>query len=95
MEIFKDSFASDSLLYYIAQMNFLKFSSFFFLYCVAVAVIVSLVTERPRKEKLTGLTFGTITEEQKRQNAESYTWVDIIASIFVIAVVAWVMVYFS
>lgn len=89
------SYAEDGILYYIADMNFLKFSSFFFLYCVAVAIIVSLVTERPRQEKLAGLTFGTITEEQKRQNAESYTWIDITASLFVIAVVAWIMIYFS
>jgi len=95
MEVFRDSFAEGSLLHHLANMNFLKFSSFFFLYCVAVAVIVSLLTERPRAEKLVGLTFGTITEEQKRQNAESYTWVDIVASVFVVAVVAWVMVYFS
>ena len=95
LEVFRDNFATDTLLHTIANMNFLKFSSFFFLYCVAVAVIVSLLTERPRREKIVGLTFGTITEEQKRQNAESYTWVDVVASVFVIAVVAWVMVYFS
>jgi len=95
LEVSKDSLDPTGFLFQIADMNFLKFSTFFFLFCVATAVVVSLLTPRQDKAMIKGLTFGTITEEQKAAEANSYTWVDIVASLFVVAVVAWVMIYFS
>jgi len=95
LEVFKDSLDTDSLWFAIADMNFLKFSSFFFLYCVAVAVLVSIFTPRPSKEQLQGLTMGTLTAEQKAENRDSYNWIDIVASLFIIAIVIYVMAYFS
>lgn len=95
LEVTKDSLTPGTLLHNIADMNFLKFSSFFFLYCVAVAVLVSMFTKAPPREKVDGLTMGTISEAQKQENKESYSWIDVVASLFIIAVVAWVMIYFS
>jgi len=95
LEVFKDSLDVNSISYAIADMNFLKFSSFFFLYCVAVTVLVSMVTERPSLDRLGGITFSTLSEEQKASNRASYNWLDIIASIFIIAIVIFVMIYFS
>jgi len=95
LEVSKDSLDKGGFLFQIADMNFLKFSTFFFLFCVATAVVVSLLTPRQDKAMIKGLTFGTISDEQKEENATSYTWIDIVASLFVVAVVAWVMIYFS
>ncbi|MEM0994468.1 MAG: sodium:solute symporter [Bacteroidota bacterium] len=95
LEVSKDSLASDSIWFAIADMNFLKFSSFFFLYSVAVAILVSIFTPKPSTDQLTGLTFATLTAEQKATNKESYTWIDIVASVFIISIVAFVMIYFS
>ena len=96
LEVMKnDSWDQNGFLYQLADMNFLKFSTFFFLYCVAVAVVVSLLSPRQDEKDIEGLTFATITEEQKAKEAGSFTWVDIVASLFVVAVVAWVMIYFS
>jgi len=88
-------FDPNGWLYYLADMNFLKFSTLFFLYCVAVAVVVSLLTPRQNKKSIEGLTFDSITDKQKAENQSSYNWVDIVASLFIIAIVAWVMIYFS
>jgi len=95
LEVFKDSLDTDSIGYAIADMNFLKFSSFFFMYCVAIAVLVSMFSAKPSLEKLDGLTFPTVSEEQKAINRSSYNWIDITASIFIIAMVIFVMIYFS
>jgi SSS family solute:Na+ symporter len=95
LEVFKGSLDPDTFLYTFANMNFLKFSSFFFLYCVAAAVIVSLLTAAPVKARLAGLTFATISEEQKANNRASYGWVDIVASLFIISIVVFIMIYFS
>lgn len=95
LEVMKGSLNPDSFWFALADMNFLKFSSFFFLYCVAVAILVSMFTPRRNEKDLEGLTFNTITEKQKAENQDSYNWVDIVASLFVIAIVIFVMVYFS
>lgn len=95
LEVFKGSLAPDSFWFTFADMNFLKFSSFFFLYCVAAAVVVSLLTDKPIQSRLAGLTFGTLSEEQKADNQASYTWVDIVASLFVVSIVIFIMIYFS
>lgn len=95
LEVFKGSLDPGSFWFALADMNFLKFSSFFFLYCVAVAVLVSLFTPRRSEKDLEGLTFNTITEKQKAENQDSYSWIDIVASLFVIAIVIFVMIYFS
>jgi SSS family solute:Na+ symporter len=95
LEVMKDSLDPNGILYPIADMNFLKFSTFFFLYCVATAVVVSLLTPRQSMKSIEGLTMGSITDKQKEENASSYTWVDIVASLFVVLVVVFVMIYFS
>jgi len=95
LEVMKDTLDPNGILFKIGDMNFLKFSSLFFLYCVAAAILGSMLAPAQDKKDIEGLTFDSITEEQKKQNATSYNWIDIVASIFVIAVVAWVMIYFS
>ncbi len=95
LEVSKGSLAEGGFLYNFADMNFLKFSSFFFLYCVAATVLVSLFTGAPDKEKLTGLTMSTISAEQKEETKSSYGLIDIVTSLFIVAIVAWVMIYFS
>ena len=95
LEVFKDSFETSSLLYHIADMNFLMFSSFFFLYCVATTILVSIFSTTTLKKDLSGLTLSTLTNEQIESNRSSYTWVDITASLFVIVMVLYVMIYFS
>ena len=95
LEIVGDSLTPGTLLADFANMNFLKFSSFFFLFCVGLAVIVSLATPRPSEEQLEGLTFATLTKQQRMENRASYNRWDIMATVFVLAIVAFVMIYFS
>ncbi len=95
LEVAKDSLDPGSIWFAIADLNFLKFSSFFFLYCVAIAIVVSIFTQKRSDKDLEGLTMNTITDKQREENQNSYNWIDIVASLFVIAIVVFVMVYFS
>lgn len=95
LEVFKDSFYTSSMLYQIADMNFLKFSSFFFLYCVATTILGSLFSTSGLKKNLSGLTLSTLTNGQIESNRSTFSWVDITASVFVIVMVLFVMIYFS
>ena len=95
LEVGKGSLDPNRFLFHFADMNFLKFSSFFFLASVAIAIVVSMATPRPALAQLDGLTLQTTSIEQARENRKSFSIVDLIASAFVILIVLFVMVYFS
>ncbi len=94
-EIGRNSLEPGSLLHTFGTVNFLTFAAWFFLFCVLVCVIVSLLTKPPRPEQIQGLTYGTLTAEQKAANRASYNWVDVVLSLVVIAIVAFVMLSFT
>ena len=95
LEITKGSLDPDGILYFLGNMNFLSFGAWFFLFSIILLVAVSWLTPAPPTEKTDNLTFGTISEEEKRNNKNSYSWVDIVVSILIIAVVVAVMIFFN
>lgn len=95
LEILKSSFAEGSFLFTIADINWLVFGAYFFAMCIAIAISVSMFYPAPSQKQLTGLTFGTVTGQQKTENKNSYTVWDIIASVGVVLIVIYIMVSFS
>lgn len=95
LELSKESLTPGSFAHTFGSINFLTFGVYFFLMCCCVAVLVSLLTEKPTDEQLEGLTFGTITEEQKLANKNSYNWKDIVASILIVILVIFIMISFT
>ncbi|HMU46688.1 MAG TPA: sodium:solute symporter [Chitinophagaceae bacterium] len=94
-EIGKNSLEPGTLLHTFGTVNFLTFAAWFFLFCVIVCVVVSLMTKPPAPEQIQGLTYSTLSPEQKAANRASYNWVDVALSLVVIAVVAFVMLSFT
>ena len=92
-ELMKDDLTG--ILHTWATINFLHFCILLFVISVIICISVSLLTEKPGEEKIVGLTFGSLTPEQKAANKASYTWVDIAASLVVIAIVIGVLTYFT
>lgn len=95
LELVKESLDPESFWFLLGDMNFLSFASWFFLFCIILIVVVSYATAAPSDEKLKNLTYATITPEEKRKNKGSYNWKDIAISILIIAIVAYVMVWFN
>lgn len=95
LELFKNQLSPGSIWHGLGSMNFLTFGAFFFLACVIVAIAVSLLTEATPRAKLSGLTFSTLTEEQKIANRVSYNWIDVLGSALIVLVVIFIMLYFS
>tara|TARA_X000000950_G_scaffold225780_1_gene272293 strand:- start:542 stop:2161 length:1620 start_codon:yes stop_codon:yes gene_type:complete len=95
LEISKESLNPDGLLFYLGDMNFLVFGAWFFLFSIVLAIVASLVTQKPTNEKVLNLTFSTITPEEKANNRNSYNRIDILISILVVIVVIWVMLFFN
>ena len=95
LELFKDSLDPDGFLFLIGDINFLTFAAWFFLFCVILITAVSLLTSMPAKIKTDNLTFQTISDEEKKNNKNSYSWIDIAISILVVALVIGVMIFFN
>jgi SSS family solute:Na+ symporter len=62
---------------------------------VLIAIVVSYLTKAPDQDQIQGLTFGHVSEEQKQENRNSYGIGDILATIAIVAVIAWIMYTFS
>lgn len=95
LELNKEAFTQGSFLHTIGDMNFLHFSGWMFLFSVLIAIGVSLATPPQDEQQLSGLTLDTITPEQRAANRQSYNVLDIVASLVVVAIVAYVMVSFN
>ena len=95
LELALDSLDPQGILYKLASTNFLNFAAWFFLFCVSFCLAVSLLTPAPDYEKIKGLTFGSLTAEQKETNRNSYNAWDIGWSLLVIGIVIYVMTSFT
>jgi len=54
-----------------------------------------MLTTAPTEESIAGLTFGTLTAEQKASAKNSYNIIDIVASLCLILAIIGIMVYFT
>jgi len=95
LELAIGSLDPDGFLYVIASTNFLTFAAWFFLFSVILCLVVSFATPAPAYDRIKGLTYGSLTEEQKAANRNSYNGWDIGLSLLVIAIVAYVMISFT
>jgi len=95
LELNKTHLDPGSLMYTIGTTNFLTFAAWFFLFCVIVCVGVSLLSKAPSVDHIQGLTYATLSPEQKAANKATYNVWDIVFSLLVIAIVAYVMISFN
>ena len=92
-EIFKESL--DGFLYLFATINFSHMAIFMFIFSVSICIILSLLTNPQLEEKLKGLTFSTITNEQRASAKNSYTKSDIAFSGILVVIIIFVLTYFT
>ncbi|WP_276366521.1 sodium:solute symporter [Chryseolinea sp. H1M3-3] len=95
LELASDSLDPNGIVYALAKANFLTFAAWFFLFCVIVCVVVSYLTPAPSPEQIQGLTYSSLTEQQKQANRNSYNVWDIAFSLIVIGIVVYVMFSFT
>ncbi|HOY13255.1 MAG TPA: sodium:solute symporter [Saprospiraceae bacterium] len=95
LELMRPTLDPDGMLYALGSMNFLTFGAWFFLFCIILAVVVSLATPAPSEAQIANLTYSTLSAEEKAKNKTSYNWIDIAISALVVAIVIGVMITFS
>jgi len=84
-----------SFLWIINHIYFQYYSIIIFIVCVIVMIAVSYLTSKPSYEKLSGLTYGTITEEHRLLTRSSWDWRDVTASVLVIVAIIAAYLYFT
>ncbi len=94
LEIKKETLSSGFWLS-VAELNFLYFAIFSFLFSVIILIVVSLFTPEPNLDKLQGLTFGTVTQEDKKLSQQSWVNSDLIHSVVIVLILILILVYFS
>jgi SSS family solute:Na+ symporter len=92
---FENGYTPGSFLWIVNNIYFQYYSLLVFLVSLAVLIIVSYLTPAPRPARIAGLTYATITEEQRRASRESWTATDVIASAVVILVIVAAYLYFT
>ena len=92
-EICKDRLHG-TFLYGFANLNFLYFCIFLFLASLAIIIIVSLLTPQPAEERLRGLTYATVSSEDRRATKASWNKWDVIHSCTVVALILVIYMYF-
>ena len=85
----------DNLLYGFATINFAHMAIFMFLFSVALCISVSLATSPPDYKRISGLSFGTLTEKHKLENKGSYDIIDVVLSVVLVAIVIGILMYFT
>jgi SSS family solute:Na+ symporter len=91
---FEQGYPEGSFLWIINNIYFQYFSLFIFVVCVLVMISVSYLTEAPSAERISGLTFATVTAEDRAKTRGSWSKWDVIASGVVLCLILMAYLYF-
>jgi solute:Na+ symporter, SSS family len=92
---YENGWTEGSFAWIVNKIYFQYYSLLIFIVSILAMVIVSYATSPPSEERLHGLTFGTLTDEHRRESRESWGTGDVLASIAVLAAIIAAYVYFS
>jgi SSS family solute:Na+ symporter len=88
------TYAEGSFFWIMNNTFFQYYSLLIFVVCSVVLVVVSYLTASPSYEKLQGLTYATLTEEDRRHSRASWTVTDVVFSAVLLGVILAVYLYF-
>lgn len=74
--------------------NWLFFCGWMLVFCLVVAIVVSLFTQKPDEAKIQGLVFGTSTAEQRAATRASWNHWDIIHTVIILGITVAFYIYF-
>jgi SSS family solute:Na+ symporter len=94
MMIFKSSIQPESFLGQILAINWLVFEVFLLVFTICLMVVISFFTPKAEAEQLRGLTYFSQTPEQKAETRNSWSTLDIVTSLGVVAICAVFYFYF-
>jgi solute:Na+ symporter, SSS family len=88
-------FGPGTFLHAMATINFLYFSMILFAVSVAIVVVVSLATAPPTEQRVRGLTYATVTAENREETRASWNRWDVIHTAVVLGLILAAYLYFT
>jgi len=89
------TYTQGSFLWVMNNIFFQYYSLLIFIISLVVMVVVSYMTEAPSYDHISGLTYGTVTEDHKKESRASWSKKEVIASCIVVALILLAYIYFS
>ncbi len=86
---------ASGFLFQFATVNFAHMAIFMFIFSVILCISVTLATSPPDYVKIKGLSFGTLSAEDKAATKGSYSKVDVVLSILLVVIVVAILSYFT
>jgi SSS family solute:Na+ symporter len=92
---YEQGYPAGSFLWIVNNIYFQYYSAFIFLVCVLVMIAVSYATEAPAEDRLTGLTYATVTDEHRLESRRSWGRTEVLASAVVVLPILAAYLYFN
>jgi SSS family solute:Na+ symporter len=89
------AYPEGSFLWIMNNIFFQYYSLLITIVCILVFIIVSYATRQPDYAKIKGLTFSTLSAEDRAENRASWNWKDVFLSVLLIALIIVIYTYFS
>lgn len=84
-----------SFLWIVNNIFFQYYSLLITIVCILVFIIVSYATKAPEYSKIGGLTFSTLSKQDRMENRSSWNWKDVILSILLVVAIIIIYMYFT
>jgi len=88
------AYPEGSLLWIVNNIFFQYYSMLILAVCIIVMVAVSYMTEPPVDERIRGLTYGTLTAEDRAKSRASWTYKEVLGSVLVMVIIIAAYLYF-
>src|SRR5678816_3343015 len=82
-----DAYTEGSFLWVVNNIFFQYYSLLITIVCILVFIIVSYATRPPDYAKINGLTFSTLTAEDRAENRASWNWYDVFFLVLMIVLI--------
>jgi SSS family solute:Na+ symporter len=89
------AYEQGSFFWIMNNLYFQYYSLVIFLVCIVVMIVVSYMTEQPSYERISGLTFSTLTDEHRKHSRASWHIGDVVASGLVLVLIVAAYLYFA
>lgn len=89
------AYTEGSFLWILNNIFFQYYSVFIFITSAAVMVGVSYMTKAPEYSKISGLTFGTLSDTDRSENRSSWNWLDASTSVLLVVLIIIIYLVFS
>ena len=88
-------YTEGTFLWVINNIFFQYYSLLITIVCILVFIIVSYATKAPEYSRISGLTFSTLSEQDRLENRASWNWKDVVLSILMILAIVAIYMYFT